>query len=138
MNLSIVQANFELSKDTLDFLRMLLVHNKDKVKPTWEDVCNHPYIKSQETPEKPLKVTTVFELSKPLVAEDNLSINFGAIEKIKKVFDEELLRVMLTKVKKQKEGVVTIDDTGSAKLDVTLNKFVNNSDSQFKTITMPS
>lgn len=39
-----VSGNFELSQVTLDFLRMLLAHEKDS-KPAWNDVVNHAYIK---------------------------------------------------------------------------------------------
>lgn len=85
---------------------------------------------------EPLKVQATHDPSQPLISEGKF--NFAKVDHLKQNFEDELLRVMLTKVKKQKEGQIVVEDTGSALLDVKLNHFIEVNDSKFKTITMPS
>lgn len=45
---------------------------------------------------------------------------------------------MLTKVKKQKDGEIVIEGTGASIMDQAFSDFIEKSDSQYKTITMPN
>lgn len=58
----------------------------------------------------------------PFINKDRTTINFGAIDKIRETYDEELIRVLLTKIKRKKDGV--IEETGATKLDNFFNAFL--------------
>jgi hypothetical protein len=45
---------------------------------------------------------------------------------------------MLTKYKKQRGDETFIEDSGTSKLDVSFNHFIDKNESQFKLITMPT
>ena len=45
--------------------------------------------------------------------------------------------MLLTKLKKEKNGEIINEDAGATKLDIVFNEFISKGESQFKSITMP-
>lgn len=125
-----------MSRITMDFLSLLLIRKEGKT-PTWKDVQEHAYTSNSDSSADNVKVTSVFEPGQPFINSDFNQINFAAIDKIREDYNTELVRVLLTKLKKEKNGEIINEDAGATKLDYAFNEFISKGDSQFKSITMP-
>lgn len=71
----------------------------------------------------------MFTEGKPFINTERTKINLWAVDQIRDSYNNELVRVLLTKIKKKREGETVFEDTGAKKLDNCFNAFLDGNQS---------